>query len=362
MKRKILTILISGVLCISMVACNKSIDENSKPNEDETKIEIGQDDTTRRFEYLGVEFSLPSKWKDKAQKIDAYGTSPEENIEGQLIASFIPDETMEKAQKLNKESEKIPETDKEKIKEAAAEIMGLTKEFKELWTVVSVDKSKEEGKIQKDLFSKYENKDLIGKEGNFEFYLLYNNKPDTSGLSEKSKKEYEDIYGGIKEFKSLIKTFEPITEQEKLSKHKKFKFKSKTLDGKEIDSSILENSKLTMVNVWATYCGPCIEEMPELQELYEELKDDSINVIGIVSDTPDEDNEELAREIISKKGVKFNNIIPDEKINGILKDISGVPTTFFVDGDGNIIGEFIVGSNTKEEFKKKIEDIFKDVE
>ncbi|WMM25247.1 TlpA disulfide reductase family protein [Tissierella sp. MB52-C2] len=342
MKRKILTILISGVLCISMVACDKS---------------------TRRFEDVGIGFSLPSKWRNKAQNIDAYATLPGENIEGQLIVSFILDETMEKARKLNEEASKIPETDKEKIKKAAAEIMDLTKEFKELWTVVSIDKSKEEGKIQKDLFSKYENKDLIGKEGNLEFYLLYNNKPDVSGLSEKSKKDYEEIYGGIKEFKSLIKTFEQVTEQERLSKHKKFEFKTKTLNGKEIDSSIFKDSKLTMVNIWATYCSPCIEEMPELQALYEEVKNENVNVIGVVSDTPDVDNEELAKKILSKKGVKFANIIPDEKIiNNILQDISGVPTTFFVDSEGNIIGEFIVGSNSKEEFKKEIEDRLKNIE
>ncbi|WP_454054082.1 CD1871A family CXXC motif-containing protein [Clostridium sp. Marseille-Q7071] len=289
-----------------------------------------------------------------------YGTLPEENVEGQLIISFILDETMDKAQKLNKDSEKIPETDKAKIKEIAAEIMDLTKEFKELCTVVSIDKSKAEGKVQKELFSKYENRDLIGKEGNLEFYLLYNNKPDINGLSEKSKKDYEEIHGEIKEFKSLIKVFKPVSEKEKLSKYKKFEFKTKTIDGKEIDSSILKDSKLTMVNIWATYCGPCIEEMPDIQKLYEEVKGEKINVIGLISDTPDEDNEELAKKILSKKAVKYTNIIPDESIkNNILKDISGVPTTFFVDSEGNIIGDFLVGSNSKEEFKRKIEDRLK---
>ncbi|MBU5486102.1 TlpA family protein disulfide reductase [Clostridium sp. MSJ-11] len=363
MKRKFLTILISAILCISMSACNKSTGKNSKQTKNETnKTETVQDDTARRFEDLGIEFSLPNKWKNKAENIDAYATAPEENIEGQVIVSFILDETMEKARKLNEEASKIPETDKEEIKKAAAEIMDLTNEFKELWTVVSIDKSKKEGKVQKDLFSKYENKDLIGKEGSLEFYLLYNNKPDTNGLSERSKKDYEEIYGGIKEFKSLIKIFKPVTEQEKLSKHKKFEFKTKTLDGKEIDSSIFKDSKLTMVNIWATYCSPCIAEMPDIEKLYEEVKDENINVIGLVSDTPDVDNEELAKKILSKKGVTFANIIPDEKImNNILNDVSGVPTTFFVDSEGNIIGEFVVGSKNKDEYMKEIQDRLKSI-
>ncbi len=363
MKRKLLIVLISGILCISIVACNKSTGENSKQTENETKkTETVQDDTVRRFEDSGIEFSLPNKWKNKEENIDAYANAPEENIEGQVIVSFIPYETMEKARKLNDESSKSPETDKEKIKKAAAEIMDLTKEFKELWTAVSIDKSKTEGKIQKDLFSKYENKDLIGKEGNLEFYLLYNNKPDTSGLSEKSKKDYEELYGEIKNFKSLIKTFKPVPEKEKLSKYNKFEFKTKTLDGREIDSSIFKDNKLTMINIWATYCGPCIEEMSDIQKLYEEVKDENINVIGLISDTPDADNEELAKKILSKKGVKFDNIIPDEKImNNMLKDISGVPTTFFVDSEGNIIGEFVIGSKNKDGYMKEIQDRLKNI-
>jgi len=103
--------------------------------------------------------------------------------------------------------------------------------------------------------------------------------------------------------------------------------------------------------------------MPELQKLYEEVKDEGIHVIGIVSDTPDVDNEELAKKILAKKVVKFDNIIPDERIlDGILKDISGVPTTFFVDNEGNIIGEFIVGSKSIEEFKNEIQDRLKSIE
>ncbi|AFS79015.1 thioredoxin domain-containing protein [Gottschalkia acidurici 9a] len=363
MKRKILITLIAGVLSISMVACDKSKEENSKQTKSETKkAETVQDETLRRFEDIGVEFSVPSKWKSKAQNIDAYATQAEENIEGQMIVSFIPDETMEKARKLSEEADKIPETDKEKIKKAADEIMDLTKEFKELWTVAVIDKGKEEGKLQKELFAKYKNKDLMGKEDNLEFYLLYNDTLDTNGLSEKSKKEYEEIHGEIKEFKSLIKTFKPVTEQEKLSENKKLEFNAKTLDGKKIDSSILKDSKLTMVNIWATYCGPCIKEMPDLQKLYEEVKDENINILGIVSDTPDPDNEELAKQIVSKKGVKFANIIPDEKLmNGILQDVSGVPTTFFVDSEGNIIGEFVVGAKNKDGYMKEIQDRLKSI-
>lgn len=367
MKKKFLTVLIIGILCISMVACNQSTAENSVKAKDDTKkteavVEtVAENNVDAKFEDIGVQFSTTDNWKNKAKNIDMYSTLPEENIVGKIVISFILYETMDKGFKMQKDSEKIPKTDKVAIKKASAELYALLDEYKEICTIVTIDKSKPEDKIQKSLFSKYENKDLIGTEGNFEFYLLYNNKPDTNGISERSKKDYEEAFGEIKNFKSLIKTFTPISKKEQLSKNK-LEFKTKTLEGKEIDSSIFKDSKLTMINIWATFCNPCIEEMPDLQKLYEELKSEDINMIGIVSDTPDEDLEELARTIVSKKGVKYINIIPDDSItNNILKNIAVVPTTVFVDSEGNMIGESVEGSKSIKEYKKAIQDRLKSI-
>ncbi|MBB6713271.1 TlpA disulfide reductase family protein [Clostridium gasigenes] len=345
MRGKILTILMSGVLCISMVACTKSSNQTKKNDE------------------VGVEFKHPDKWKSKQKNLDGYIEVPKENITSNMVISFIPYETMDKAKQLDKEADKIPETDKAKLEEASKEIMDLTKEFKEICNIVLIDKSKSEGEIQKSLFSKFENKDLLGKEENLEWYLLYNDKPDTNGLSEKSKKDYEECFGEIAKFKSTIKTFKPISDKEKFEKIKKLEFKTKTLEGEEIDSSILKDNKLTMVNIWGTYCSPCIGEMPDIQNLYEEFKGEKVDVIGIVIDTPDKENEELAKKILSKQGVEFTNIIPNEGLkNTVLKDVSAVPMTFFVDSQGNIIGDFIQGTRDKEEYKKEIQDRLKNIE
>lgn len=55
-------------------------------------------------------------------------------------------------------------------------------------------------------------------------------------------------------------------------------------NGNDVDKSIFTDKKLTMVNVWGTYCGACIEEMPDLQEIYTEMKNKGVNVVGIVMD------------------------------------------------------------------------------
>ncbi|MEW9095404.1 MAG: TlpA disulfide reductase family protein [Clostridiaceae bacterium] len=366
MKRKFLTVLMAGVLCISVVACNKSTQDGSKQGKNETKqidsVKGDEKEGETTDESLGVKYSFPDKWKSKKENIMGIGCSQRENIVGEFFYNFVSTETGEKLKKLDKEGEAIPETDKARMEKFQTEVMNVASEQKKICDIVTIDKNIAEGKAQKELFSKYENKDLIGKLDNYEFYLLYDSKLDTSGLSEKSKKDYEEICGEIKNLKASIKTFKPVPEKKTLSNCKKLEFKAKTLDGKEIDSSIFKDNKLTMVNIWTTFCGPCIQEMPEIQELYEEVKKDKINVIGIVADTPDEDNEALAKQILEKKGAKFTNIIPDEKIkNNVLKDVKGFPTTLFVDSEGNIVGELVVGSHDKEGYKKEIESRLKNI-
>lgn len=231
-----------------------------------------------------------------------------------------------------------------------------------------LDKTKEKNgpiediKRKEKVFKEYKYKEKVAEIDNLECYILYNDKYDESGLSEEERKEFKEVRESIDELKKNIKLFTPIDISKKISENKTIEFETKTIDGKKIDSSIFEDYELTMVNIWATFCGPCIAEMPDIQNLYDEVKNKNINVVGIISDIPDDENEELAKQILDKKDVKFANIVPDEKLNkGILKDISGVPTTIFVDSEGNMVGEPIVGSRSKEEYKKKIEKILENL-
>jgi len=133
-------------------------------------------------------------------------------------------------------------------------------------------------------------------------------------------------------------------------------FQAKDINGEVVDNEIFKDSKLTMVNIWGTFCPPCVYEMPELQRLSEEMKDQGVAVVGIIGDTPDADNEEAARAIIAEKGVEFINIIPDDAIiGGLLMYIEAYPTSIFVDGKGNIVGAPVVGAHAAEDYKEIIE-------
>ena len=135
-------------------------------------------------------------------------------------------------------------------------------------------------------------------------------------------------------------------------------FTAKDLDGNEVTESVFSQAKLTMINVWGTFCGPCLEEMPDLGELSKEYADAGLQIIGIVSDaTESGTNVEEAKEIIAQTGADYLHILPSEDlIESWLKDLAFVPATVFVDQNGNIVGELVAGSRDKADWETIIDE------
>jgi thiol-disulfide isomerase/thioredoxin len=145
-------------------------------------------------------------------------------------------------------------------------------------------------------------------------------------------------------------------------------FKATDIDGNPVDQSVFKDHKLTMVNVWATFCGPCINEMPELGKLNHEYADKGVQVVGIVVDAAGSDGKllpdmvETAKEIVKQTDADYLHLLPSEDLNSaLLNSVTAVPTTVFVDEDGNQVGETIVGSHSGEEWAGIIDDLLKEV-
>lgn len=134
-------------------------------------------------------------------------------------------------------------------------------------------------------------------------------------------------------------------------------FAAQDLNGNEVNESLFADHELTVVNIWGTFCGPCIAEMPELGEWARSM-DQRTALIGIVGDVMDGSDEEtiaLAREIVQDANADFVNLIPDESIASLLDGVVAYPTTFFVDSTGAIVGEPIVGADV-DGYKAFVED------
>lgn len=146
-------------------------------------------------------------------------------------------------------------------------------------------------------------------------------------------------------------------------------FSMQDIEGETYTQEMFADYDLTMVNVFTTWCTPCINEIPDLEKLRNEMKDQGVNVVGIVLNgrdgfgKEDEETLEKAKLLAEKTGASYPFLIPDEEyLNGRLLEISAVPETFFADREGNIVGETYSGSRSLEEWQTILEVKLKEVQ
>lgn len=189
--------------------------------------------------------------------------------------------------------------------------------------------------------------ELFGTNGEYT-YIISIPELGNGNLNETEQKVYQECKDYMQTVKENI-SFIPVEleNDETVVGEYMPKFETEDLDGNIITNDIFSQYKLTVVNVWGTFCGPCIDEMPELAQWSEEMPKD-VQIIGLVGDIAgkeDTEHLELARQIVKKAKVDFTNLIANEDFVDIMDGIIGFPTTFFVDQNGNMVGEPIVGAD-----------------
>ena len=123
-------------------------------------------------------------------------------------------------------------------------------------------------------------------------------------------------------------------------------FSTVDMEGNEQTEAIFADADVTVVNFWGTYCNPCINEMPQLQEWYDQLPE-NVQLIGFVvdCDDPKQSTYANAEAIIEMTGVEYKNLLVCEAMDRFLNEIYAVPTTYFVGADGSILCEPISGAH-----------------
>lgn len=136
-------------------------------------------------------------------------------------------------------------------------------------------------------------------------------------------------------------------------------FTTKDIHGTEYTDSLFQDYELTMINVFTTWCTPCINEIPDLEKLYQNLNTQGVNVVGVVLDAVDQSGNtvteavEKANLLAERADVSYPFLIPDAGLfNGRLANIEAVPETFFVDANGNIVGDTYSGSHSLEQWSE----------
>lgn len=141
-------------------------------------------------------------------------------------------------------------------------------------------------------------------------------------------------------------------------------FRSETFDGKKVTQKALKGNRLTIVNVWGTFCGPCIKEMPDLERISRDYADKGVVVIGMVEDVfnsrtneYNDDKVAKAKDIVAQTGVTYMNILSSETLADVKLDgVTMFPTTYFLNEEGEIISEYI-GSRSYDDWSRLIDSI-----
>lgn len=135
-------------------------------------------------------------------------------------------------------------------------------------------------------------------------------------------------------------------------------FEARTLDGSSVSADLFSESRITMVNVWATYCNPCLREMPGLGELASAYDSGDFQLIGIISDvTEDADENALqkASDLVAQTGAGYPHLLLNESLyTTLLTEVTAVPTTFFVNQDGQIL-DTVIGAMEKSDWEERID-------
>ena len=136
-----------------------------------------------------------------------------------------------------------------------------------------------------------------------------------------------------------------------------------TIDGGQFSTDSLKDTHITAFNVWSTTCPPCIQEMPDLEELNQSYPDSEFRIIGILSDSASSDGTisqkhiDEGNEIAAAAGVTYPNLVINAEMYAfITSNTIGTPTTFFVNSEGAIV-ETVTGGHTHKAWKEKIDSV-----
>ena len=308
------------------------------------------------YEYLGLQFKLSDKIKEMMKTKDIVMLDDQSPLDQDLKYALLYFSKLTDEQK-NAEIGKMGDG-YEKWQES----------LERIGTIGMFEKSLSEEEIGK--ITKCDSHTKLGdsKDGKYSYYLSVNSTADAETIEELKKTSVE-----ITEKKERPENGFVLAEKSDLAGDMVFSedsgnavtdlshLQTKDIHGKEFSSKDFANYDLTMVNVFATWCTACIQEIPDLVEVQKEMQAKGVNIVGIVTDTVDDTGEnqeaiEKAKLIQEKTKANYSFLMPDKtNFNGRLNGIQALPETFFVDKNGQIVGETYSGSHNKKDWTEIIE-------
>ena len=337
----------------------------------------------------GVVFTIPEEYQSLNGTIEYtdYGDNYSVgNGDVEVLATYYPYDARELDRRLEEEAEAEQRGDIETALKLFDELHGVS-----LFRIIGLDKERGADKLIEMYLSDLdpENAEASGISLSEEYLesekedilsRLYSEIGTCEGITYtfmtydpeklKSSEPFEGYEGGYyEEFISLTENADKVKESVKLTGGVEFTipkelseagtgihFETADLDGNSVDSSdLFAGHTITMINLWATWCGPCISELPDLEELNQEYLKKNCQIIGIVTDANKAEKITKAKEILAEKGVTYTNLASFDELSELLpQDVW--PTSYFVDENGCLVGEPITGKKP-DQYQKMLEEL-----
>ena len=363
------SIILMFLLAIVFSSCSK--EEKEASSQDDTMnwelSEEEKNDNWKSLKEVGFKVHMPKEISAKKDVIivDRLGDDEAEDYPiyaGYLYAYYAA--STRKAYKEIIENEEINHEDKVKKIETL-----ITPQVKEIFALLTFRANlvTEENTIEKILEEekiKYAKIEEINRDDKYIYVVAFSDGEDVEGLSEEDAMQYKALVDIAPSIKEGIKTGKPLSAKASLTTMKGLSFDTLDLDGKQVTSDILKDAKVTMVNIWATWCPPCKAELPDIGRLAKNYKEKGGQIIAICSDVTDEDTNALedAKDII--KDAECDSVIvlrKNKSLEAIYANIQAFPTTLFFDANGNVIAPVIVGGRSEEDFAKVFDECLEKV-
>lgn len=367
LKRVLILLMMTSLFLFS---CNKSSNNSYVVDQSEIKSnEEDMDKGTIAIKTSGVKYTLnPEVWGKPFENIHVYNELLEKkdhagDIYGGVKSSFATTEQASAYAKLLMDQSLSEDKKKEELDK-------VIDSFSKIWAVnvIADDKMPKDDEGLKALTG-FDNNEKLASTDGFSYVWSYMNKADN--LTGEDQEIYDKLYEDLENVKKSIKVAKPLSVDggQDGAATAKFDFDTEDIYGNKFSAKeYLAEHEYTIMNVWGTFCGPCKAEMPDIAKVYEEYKD-KLGFIGVVSDVavPKEGMSDamkqtrddviaLAKRIVEDKGCAYPNIVPTQDMNDkFLAAVTGYPTTFVLDKEGNIVGSPIIGAQSYEQFKELCE-------
>ena len=334
-----LSIAVLLVMSITLSACNTEKTQQQSISQNEIS------DRTVQLDKCGLQYEAPQQWiaYEQTNMLPITNTTTEGDIYTQIQYNYVTDKEMEALSTLSNETS----------------VQQLLHPFGEI--LVFKQNKLESEAVQKE-FALYQKQQKVASQKDYVYYMLSEYTGDISSLQGQDLKAYQTLSESMQTLKQTITVYpfdETIVAETINQIRRTISFVSTTLEGEAIDSSIFANADITVVNFWASYCYPNINETATLQQLKTELekKYNNVQFIQVVIDTPQPEAEQIAKQAKQEANADFTSIMTDDTLaNWIVQNLEGLPTTVLVNNQAQVIGEQIQGIQSLEKYINIIEN------